>query len=65
MGNLRPYVAVLSARFRMLLQYRTAAIAGFATQLFWGLIRVMIFEAFYRNAVGPLPMSFGEVVSYV
>ena len=26
-----------SARFRMLLQYRAAALAGFGTQFFWGL----------------------------
>lgn len=41
-----PYLAILSARFRTLLQYRAAAAAGFGTQLFWGLIRMMIFEAF-------------------
>ena len=43
----RPYVAMLGARFRMLLQYRAAAFAGFATQLFWGAIELMIFAAFY------------------
>ena len=36
---MRPYWAVLSARFRMLLQYRAAALAGLGTQVFWGLIR--------------------------
>ena len=60
-----PYLAVLSARFRMLLQYRAAALAGFATNLFWGFIRVMIFEAFYRSSDAPQPMSRAEVVNYV
>jgi ABC-2 type transport system permease protein len=60
------YLALLSARFRVLLQYRAAAAAGMATQLFWGLIRVMIFEAFYRSG-GPsvAPMSLHQVITYV
>jgi len=59
------YLAILSARFRMLLQYRAAALAGMGTQLFWGLIRVMIFEAFYRSSTAAQPMTFPEVVNYV
>lgn len=59
------YRAILSARFRVLLQYRAAAIAGFGTQLFWGLIRVMIFGAFYRSTTAPQPMRFTEMVTYV
>jgi len=62
---MRPYRAMLSARFRLLLQYRAAAIAGFGTQLFWGLIRVMIFTAFYRSTTAPVPMSLEETVTYV
>ena len=62
---MRPYLAVLSARIRMLLQYRAAALAGIGTQLFWGLIRVMIFEAFYRTALVAQPMTYAEVVDYV
>lgn len=60
-----PYLAIVGARFRMLLQYRAAAFAGFATQLFWGLIRVMIFEAFYRSTTAAQPMGLADVVSYV
>jgi ABC-2 type transport system permease protein len=59
------YLAVLSARFRMLLQYRAAALAGMGTQLFWGLIRVMVFTAFYGAATGAQPMDLAEVVDYV
>ncbi len=63
---MRAYRAIFSARFRVLLQYRLAAAAGFGTQLFWGLIKVMIFEAFYEAATkGPMPMRFEEVVAYV
>ena len=59
------YWAVASARFRELLQYRAAAVAGMGTQLFWGLIRVMIFEAFYRSSVSAQPMEIDEVTTYV
>ncbi len=62
---MRPYVAILSARFRMLLQYRAAALAGFGTQLFWGLIRVMIFEAFYLSSSSPQPMTIEQTVTYL
>jgi len=61
----RPYRALLSAQMRSLLQYRAAAVAGIATQLFFGLIMVMIFEAFYRSTTTPMPMSLRETVAYV
>ena len=62
---LAPYMAVLSARYRMLLQYRAAAVAGFATQLFWGAIRLMILAAFYAAATAPQPMTMPELVTYI
>ena len=36
MKHFLPYRAVVSARYRMLLQYRAAAFAGLVTQCFWG-----------------------------
>lgn len=62
---MRPYLALARARFAALLQYRAAALAGFATQLFWGFIRIMIFDAFYRSSGAPAPMSFDQVVTYI
>jgi ABC-2 type transport system permease protein len=59
------YVALFSARVRMLLQYRAAALAGVGTQLVFGLIRIMILQAFYLNATGVQPMSGAEVVDYI
>ena len=60
-----PYLAMFKARFRLLLQYRAAALAGFATQLFWGGIRVMIFDAFYRSTTVAQPMTLAQTVSYL
>ena len=62
---LSPYRAILSARFRMLLQYRAAALAGLWTQIFFGLVLLMIYEAFYRSTMLRQPMTFAEIVTYV
>ncbi|NCP33503.1 MAG: hypothetical protein GW867_26120, partial [Armatimonadetes bacterium] len=35
------------------------------TQVFWGLIRMMIFAAFYANAASALPMSLAETIAYI
>jgi ABC-2 type transport system permease protein len=60
-----PYVAVVSARYRMLLQYRAAALAGFATQLFWGAIKLMVLGAFYAMRPEGQPLTWEEIVVYV
>jgi ABC-2 type transport system permease protein len=62
---MKAYWAIFSARFRTLLQYRAAALAGVATQVFWGLIRMMILDGFYRSTTAPQPMSYPEVVTYI
>jgi len=62
---MRAWWAIVSARFRTLLQYRAAAVAGIGTQLFWGIIRVMIFTAFYESVRTPQPMSVGETITYI
>ena len=62
---MKGYLALTAARFRVLLQYRAAALAGIATQLFWGLIRMMIFLAFYRSSNRSQPMSQTDMVTYI
>ncbi len=62
---MRPYLAILRARYLMLLQYRAAALAGVGTQFFWGFIRIMILWAFYAASDADPPMEFAVVVSYV
>ncbi|MHB1459376.1 MAG: ABC transporter permease [Armatimonadota bacterium] len=59
------YMVVVSARFRMMLQYRSAAFAGLGTQMFWGIMRVMIFQAFYHSSTAVQPMSIEQVVTYI
>src|SRR5262245_16101618 len=62
---MKPYLATLSARFRMMLQYRAAAFAGVMTQVFFGLIRVMIFQAFYHSTTDPQPLTAEQTTTYL
>lgn len=61
---LLPYIASFAARFQIMLQYRTAAVAGFATQCWWGGLKVMVYAAFYRHASGDIPMTLAQAITY-
>jgi ABC-2 type transport system permease protein len=62
----RPYTAAFVARFVLMLQYRAAAIAGFATQCWWGGIKVMMYAAFIHSspAAAQSPISLAQVITY-
>ena len=62
---MKAYVSVFLVRFQTQLQYRVAAASGVGTQLFWGMIRMMLFDAFYRSASGNMPLTLSEVIAYV
>jgi len=61
---LRPYVAAFRASFLLMLQYRVAALAGFATQCWWGTIKIMVYAAFYDTAAAATSISLPNVVTY-
>ncbi len=65
MQSARPYLAAFRARFQLMLQYRAAALAGFATQVWWGALRIMIFAAFYGVHAAAAPISLADAVTYV
>ena len=48
--SIKWYFSLLKLRLFQGLQYRTAALAGVATQFFWGAIMIMMFNAFYGDA---------------
>ncbi|EJE51717.1 ABC-type uncharacterized transport system, permease component [Acidovorax sp. CF316] len=65
--RLRPYRAAFASRFLQMLQYRTAAYAGFATECWWGGIKVMVLAAFYAGSAGGAagaPMSLAQAITY-
>jgi ABC-2 type transport system permease protein len=63
-ASARPYIAILSARFALMLQYRTAALAGFATQCWWGIIKIMVLAAFYAGS-SHQPITLAQAITYV
>ncbi len=63
--RMKAYRAILVSRFLTLLQYRSAAIAGVGTQLFFGLVRVMIYDGFYISSSTPQPMTSDQVTTYI
>jgi len=62
---LRPYLAAFRARWLAMLQYRSAALAGFATQCWWGGIQVMVLAAFYAGGAGPASMPLHNAITYI
>lgn len=62
---MRVQLSVLKLRMNIGMQYRTAALAGVATQFFWGFITIMVFEAFYEHAATTPPISLKELITYI
>ena len=62
---MKKYVSFFRLRFTMGLQYRSAALGGIITQFTWGLIQIMIFQAFYHTDPSAFPMSFSATASYL
>lgn len=63
----RPYLALFTSRFQLMLQYRSAAVAGFVTQCWWGALKIMIFAAFYgASAAGgnDVPLTLAQAITY-
>lgn len=64
-----PYLAAFRARWQTTMRYRAAALAGFVTQCWWGVINIMIYAAFYHGAHdgpgGTAPISLHQTVTYV
>ena len=65
MQAIRPYLAAFRARFQLMLQYRAAAVAGFATQCWWGALRIMVLAAFYGAHAAAAPISLADAITYV
>ena len=58
-----PYFAILRARFVLMLQYRAAALAGFGTQCWWGVIKIMVLAAFYAGH-SHQPITLAQAITY-
>jgi ABC-2 type transport system permease protein len=58
------YLAIFKLRFVLQLQYRAAALAAFVTNFFFGVVRVMVFQAFYHSGSAFQPLTLEQTVTY-
>ena len=61
---IKAYFTIFRAYMKTLLQYRIAALAGIVTQLFFGVIMITIYKAFYASSPGTAPMSIQDFIVY-
>lgn len=63
---MKSYLSYFKLRFITNLQYRTAALAGIGTQVFFGLVFLMVYLAFYKsNGQSNYPMEWNHLVTYI
>lgn len=61
---MKSYLSYFKLRIITNLQYKIEALAGILTQIFFGLIFIMIYLAFYESK-GNTPMNWQELVNYI
>lgn len=64
-NQFRQYISFFRMRFIAGLQYRSAALAGIATQFVWGIMGLLMYKAFYEVNSEAFPMSFEALASYL
>ncbi|MGN1371811.1 MAG: ABC transporter permease [Candidatus Coprovivens sp.] len=62
---MKQYISYFKLKFSTGLQYKSAAIAGMLTQIFFGLVFVMVYIAFYSNGTNNLEMTLKELIPYL
>lgn len=62
---MKAYLSIIRIRFNLLLQYRVAAIAGAVTQLFFGMIMVMVLYGFYSSSTREMPIDYKVAITYI
>ena len=63
--GLLPYLSFFRIRFLCGMQYRTAALAGIATQFAWGAMNLLAYRAFYAADPSAFPMTLEQISCYV
>ena len=63
---MKTYISIFKINFMNNIQYRAAALAGISTQIFFGLVFIMVYLAFYQSGnTNSLPMNWKELASYL
>ena len=59
------YLSLFKIKFINNLQYRSAALAGILTQIFFGLVFIMVYIAFYTSNDNQGPIALSQLVTYL
>ncbi len=62
---MKAYRSILTLQLSQTLQYRVAALAGIATQFFWGAMYVMIFTTFYGASESVNGFTRHQLIDYI
>lgn len=62
---MKSYLSYFKLKFLTGLQYRAAAWAGIATQIFFGITYICVYVAFYESDSSNLPMPLNQLVSFL
>ena len=63
---MKQYISFFKLKFTVGLQYRAAALAGLSTQLFFGLVFVMVYIAFYGSGdASSVSITLKEITTYM
>lgn len=63
---MKQYLSFFKLKFSVGLQYRAAAIAGLSTQLFFGLVNIFVYMAFYSSGTsGNVGISIEQLTTYL
>jgi ABC-2 type transport system permease protein len=62
---MRPYLSILAMRFKTSIQYRSAAVAGYVTQMFFGIVMVSVLGAFYASGRNGTAVPLQSFVNYI
>ncbi len=62
---MRQFRTIFKLNFIKELQYRVAALSGIATQLFFGLMYIMVYLAFYKSNGIPGDFGIGQMATYI
>lgn len=62
---MKSYLSYFKLKFITGLQYRAAALAGMATQLFFGFVYISVYVAFYETGSGTVPMPLNQLISFL
>lgn len=62
---MKQYISFFKLKFSAGLQYRAAAVAGLCTQLFFGLVFIMVYMAFYGSGDANVDITLRQIITYM